>query len=260
VATLNKQGESIMPHKKPASALLAVFLAIAGLAAFTTLPGEAQEAKNGLQSRTPRKLSDPMVGPSLMGPVPIGGPWIEFAFGATGSSASGCSPADPGGPGCAPSSGGNSSFGGAPPWTFTAPAGGATITVTDAFLRGDQFEVFDSGSSIGVTSTPANTGDCGDNPDPCLADPQVSHGVFSVGAGAHSITIKAKASPFGAGAAYFRIDVAKPNQDHFLCYEIKPEKEFKRRRVAVRDQFGGQNYIVIRPNLLCVPATKKHLD
>ena len=249
-----------MSDKRSARGVIAVLLAVVCLAAFNTPAGHAQEAKNGLESRTPRKMSEPAAGPSLMGPVPVGGPWIEFAWGATGSSATGCSPADSSGPSCAPSSGANSAFGSAPPWTFTAPAGGATLTVTDAFLRGDQFEVFDSGSSIGVTSTPATTGSCGDNPDPCLADPQVSHGVFALGAGPHQITIKAKSSPFGTGAGYFRIDVAKPQQDHYLCYEVKPEKEFKRRRVHVRDQFGGQNYIVIRPNLLCVPATKRHLD
>ncbi len=110
----------------------------------------AQETQNGMETRTPRKMSDRMVGASLMGPVPTGGPWIEFAFFGKGSSATGCSPADPAGPGCAPSSAGNSVFGSAPPWTFTAPAGGANLTVTDAFLRGDQFEIFDFGTSIGT--------------------------------------------------------------------------------------------------------------
>jgi hypothetical protein len=34
-----------------------------------------------------------------------------------------------------------------PPWTFTGPA---TLTVTDAFNRGDQFNVFDNGNPIGT--------------------------------------------------------------------------------------------------------------
>ena len=220
----------------------------------------AQETQNGLETRTPRKMSDRMAGPSLMGPVPTGGPWIEFAFFGKGSSATGCSPADPAGPGCAPSSAGNSVFGGAPPWTFTAPAGGANLTVTDAFLRGDQFEIFDSGTSIGSTSIPATSGACGDDPDPCLADAGVSHGVFPMAAGAHSITIKAKASPFGAGAAYFRIDAAPASLDHWLCYDVKPVGRFRQRRVAIRNQFERMEYIVIGPRLLCVPSTKKLLQ
>jgi hypothetical protein len=220
----------------------------------------AQEAQNGMESRTPRPMTERMSTASIMGPVPVGGPWIEFAFTGTGSMATGCSPADPGGPGCAPSSGGNSVFGGKPPWTFTAPSGGAMITVTDAFLRGDQFDVLDNNVLIGTTSAPVTTGSCGDNPDLCVADPQVSHGVFNVAAGPHSITIRAKASPFGAGAAYFRIDLAPPALDHWLCYDVKPLKPFKQRRVAIRNQFEVNEYIVISPRLICVPSSKKLIE
>jgi hypothetical protein len=246
-----------MPIRKLTSAIAAGLLIMLCLAVSTI---NAQETQNGMESRTPRKMSDRMAGPSLMGPVPTGGPWIEFAFLARGSSATGCSPADPAGPACSPSSAANSVFGGAPPWTFTAPSGGANLTVTDAFLRGDQFEIFDFGTSIGSTSIPATSGACGDDPDPCLADPGVSHGVFPMAAGAHSITIKAKASPFGAGAAYFRIDAAPASLDHWLCYDVKPAGRFRQRRVAIRNQFEKMEYIVIGPRLLCVPSTKKLLQ
>jgi hypothetical protein len=121
-----------MPTRKLAPAIAAGLLMMLCLA-FSTI--NAQETQNGMETRTPRKISDPVAGPSLMGPVPTSGPWIEFSFFATGSAARGCSPADAGGPGCGPSSGGNSVFGSLPPWTFTAPAGGANLTVTDAFLR-----------------------------------------------------------------------------------------------------------------------------
>ena len=234
--------------------------AILCLTAFANRTVNAQETRNGMESRTPRKMTDRMTTASLMGPVPVNGPWIEFAFTGTGSSATGCSPADPGGPACSPSSGGNSVFGGIPPWTFTAPSGGATITVTDAFLRGDRFEIFDGGISIGVTSVPVTTGACGDNPDPCLIDPQVSHGVFTVGPGAHSITIKAQASPFGGGAAYFKIDALPDKFDHWVCYDIKPIGKFKQRKVAIRNQFEKQEYVVISPRLICVPSTKRLLQ
>jgi hypothetical protein len=125
---------TIMPTRKFAAAMAAGLLTILCLA-FTTI--NAQETQNGMETRTPRKMSDRTAGPSLMGPVPTSGPWIEFSFFATGSAARGCSPADAGGPACAPSSGGNSVFGSLPPWTFTAPAGGANLTVTDASAGSD---------------------------------------------------------------------------------------------------------------------------
>ena len=65
-------------------------LMILCLVAFPAQPSNALEAQNGI-------TSDPVAGPSLRGPVPIGGPWIEFGFAGTGSSATGCLPADPGG-------------------------------------------------------------------------------------------------------------------------------------------------------------------
>ena len=118
------------------------------------------------------------------GPIAVGGPWNEFSFTSVGSLARGCAPADPGGLGCVPSSSGNSHFVGAPPWNFVAPSDGLTLTVTDAFLKGDSFEVLDMGVPIGVTSAvPTNPTSCGSDPVPCLADATLSHGVFNLGPG-----------------------------------------------------------------------------
>ena len=76
-----------------------------------------------------------------------------------------------------------------PAWTFTC-ATTCTLTVTDGFLAVDQFELFDSGSSLGSTSAPS--GDpahtCGNDELACLADPQMSHGAFVLAAGDHTIT------------------------------------------------------------------------
>jgi len=78
------------------------------------------------------------------------------------------------------------------------------MRVTDAFLRVDQFDVFDFGVSLGLTSVPSGIGSCGDDPVPCLLDPAVSHGIYGLGPGAHSITIQQVAGMAGAG--YFRVD------------------------------------------------------
>jgi hypothetical protein len=136
--------------------------------------------------------------PAHAGDVPIDGPWQEFSFFGVEVPATECTVGM-----CQPSSAGNSVFAPAPPWTFVAGRTGVKLTVTDAFLIGDRFEVFDSGVSLGQTSSVPVGGDCGSDPVPCLAS--ASSATFPLGAGSHSITITAIASPFGGGAAYFRI-------------------------------------------------------
>jgi hypothetical protein len=177
-----------------------VLLALAG---YATQPAHADEDNgNGLVSSGISAFS----APSIFGPVTTGGPWFEFSFGKTGIFAIGCYPADLYGPFCGPSSGGNSVFASAPPWTFNATSW-RKLTVTDAFSVGDQFEVYDSGISIGITPlVPVDGTNCGSDPDVCVAMPNVSHRVFVVGPGDHEINIQVIFSFAGAGAAYFRVD------------------------------------------------------
>src|SRR2546423_5642189 len=142
--------------------------------------------------------------PALAGPIAVGGPWYEFSFGAVGSNAGACTS-------CFPSSGGNSVFADGSPWTFTASAGGAVFIVTDAFGRGDSFNVFDFGSFISTTPTVSASDNNCDDPAVCVLDPSYSHGLFNLGPGPHSLSITMFNSPFGGGAAYFRADaVAVP--------------------------------------------------
>jgi hypothetical protein len=141
--------------------------------------------------------------------VPLG-VWRQFSFLDAGEPATGCEPFDPDGLFCDESFAGTSTFLGPRPWTFFAPAGFQTqITITDAFEAGDQFQVFDFGSPIGITSpTVPEAAFCGTNPDVCLLVPEMSSAVIEVEAGEqHSITIVPLVSPFGAGSAYFRIDL-----------------------------------------------------
>jgi hypothetical protein len=128
-------------------------------------------------------------------------PWGEFSFGAVGSLANGCT-------GCDVSSGGNSFYLGIPPWTFT---GSGFLIVQDAFLVGDQFRAFDNDVAIGDTSAPSGIASCGSNPVDCFADPNASHGIFTLGAGDHSFTIQTLLSPVGGGAGYFCIDSGQGN-------------------------------------------------
>jgi len=93
-------------------------------------------------------------------------------------------------------------------FTFTLGSGG-TLSVTDAFNAGDRFEIFDLGSSIGLTSVPGGGAvDVGSDYDAALIDPRLSSAVFLLGAGRHSITGITIDSPFGDGGAALRVDIS----------------------------------------------------
>lgn len=124
--------------------------------------------------------------------------WYEFSW--SGSIVSGCSPST-----CTGSSGTPTVFAGDPAWTFTAPGAGATLTVVDAFILEDRFEVFDFASSIGLTSL-FGGGFCGDDPVVCLGSPNASKATFALAAGGHSITIGVNPpSSWDQGASYFKV-------------------------------------------------------
>jgi hypothetical protein len=136
--------------------------------------------------------------PASAGPIAVD-TYYQFAFGDVGDPATGCDPADPAGPFCIPSSGTLTDFLDAPPWTFTSGATGSTLSVTDAFESGDRFQIFDFGASIGFTSGFVAATDCADDPVPCLANPGISHGVFALASGAHSISIVLAEGGLGSG-------------------------------------------------------------
>jgi hypothetical protein len=160
-------------------------------------------------------------------PITVGGPWQEFFFLDTGSSAMRCTETT-----CVPGPDGITEFAPAPPWTFPADRL-LHLTVTDAFLGGDRFEIFDRGQSLGMTpDVPADSAfDCGNDPRICILDaiiiptlpptppiiiplipPRISHLEFILQPGAldHSITIRATRSVLGEGAGFFQVAVPVP--------------------------------------------------
>jgi len=163
------------------------------------------------------------------GPISTG-IWYEFqTFEALDGR--GCPPADAGvppifGSGCIPSGGTPTTFADAPPYTFTAPPAGLALTVTDAFDAGDILDVFDFGALIGTTSFSAVTPIYIGSGDPAfaLADLHLSHGVFALGSGDHSITFRENAAAGvdpshiegPGGAHYFRISSAVPEPTSLL--------------------------------------------
>jgi hypothetical protein len=135
------------------------------------------------------------------GPI-LAGVWYEFSFTDTTTLARGCSPADSGGPACTPSSGTPTVFADLDPWTYTSGGSGAALVVTDAFLIGDMFAIYDGGALVGFTSTVAPSGDCGNDPLGCVGP--ASSGIYFLPPGAHSLEI-VPTFVVEAGAAYFEV-------------------------------------------------------
>jgi hypothetical protein len=129
--------------------------------------------------------------------------WYSFRFGSAGSTAAGCTVQT-----CLPDAGGISEFAPRTPWEFVVDAGGAFLTIQDAFRSGDKFSAYSGGTLLGTTSS-VGTGDgCGDNLLACISDPRMGRGKFFLAEGSYKFTFTADTSPFGGGVAYFRVDSA----------------------------------------------------
>jgi hypothetical protein len=153
-------------------ALLVMSLQTASAGATTTSDRNHNGASGARPSATGRKL------------VPIGGGWIRFTFGRSGSVAG--------------------------PFTF-AHRTPVVLSVTDAFCVGDRFDLLEKGSVVSVTSGPAIPHDCkppfhADLPQRAFYQGLYSAGMVLLPGGAHKITIRASSSPFGSGGAFLRVD------------------------------------------------------
>jgi hypothetical protein len=141
--------------------------------------------------------------PVFGAPIVVGDPlWYEFTWSAVNTDAVG---------GGVPSSAGNSQAAPGNPWTFSS-ATPVQLTVTDAFLEGDAFNIFNFGSLLGSTPAVANTGNASFTSDPVVAltIPELSHAVFDLAAGSYSLTVQAyqQAAGTAGGAGFFRADAA----------------------------------------------------
>jgi len=130
--------------------------------------------------------------------------WYEFGFDPNHAPlVAGCQPADPTGVPCP--TGINSTFLDSSPWTFVTVSP-VRVTVTDAFLPGDFFDIFDFGAAVGSTPSVLFGGaSCGLDPSVCLVDPAISHATFLLASGAHSLTIDVHPAQI-LGEGFFRLD------------------------------------------------------
>jgi hypothetical protein len=139
-------------------------------------------------------------------------PWGLFGFDGVGTPAVTCLPTD-----CTQISA-NAFYLGDSPWTFT---GLGFLIVQDAFLIGDQFQVFDNGVDIGDTSTPIGLGGCGIDPDACFENDNVSKGIFPLLDGDHSFAMTQIAG--FAGAAYLCVSTSRESCSPVAAPEPLPE-------------------------------------
>jgi len=93
------------------------------------------------------------------------------------------------------------------PFTFSYPAP-VVVYVTDDFEKGDRFEVYDFGGLVGTTSLVPTASGVEVGPTAAYADPTYSSGVFTLGAGSHSITLYAVNNPYVVGRGYIKVEPA----------------------------------------------------
>jgi len=93
------------------------------------------------------------------------------------------------------------------PFTFTWPTP-TDVYLTDVYVKGDQFELFDFGLSVGATSVVPIDFGAESDPEVAFADPTYSSGVFHLGAGTHSLRIKILVDVVGQGRGYIKVEPA----------------------------------------------------
>ncbi len=92
-------------------------------------------------------------------------------------------------------------------FTFSIAAGNeGTLTVTDYQNKGDIFEVFNNGKSLGLTNfVPHIPSGNAPTPDAGFANPAYSKGIFTLSSGLYNIFIIPAASPYGGGSVALRV-------------------------------------------------------
>jgi hypothetical protein len=157
-------------------------------------------------------------GPAYSGPIPSG-EWLQFPFRDVGTPAKGCDPGDPTGDFCIPSSGTPASALDTPPWTFTSVLP-IVLTITDAFAATERFSILDFNISIGETSVPTLSVNCGDDPSVCLSTPGMSTALLRLAPGDHSLTLIPTLSD-GGGSGFMRVDaVPEPATNSLIAFGL----------------------------------------
>jgi hypothetical protein len=134
------------------------------------------------------------------GAITVGAGWYGFCFGASGSGATaGCQNDGIG-------VSGNDT-------TFTLTTSGE-LKVTDAFQKGDTFEIVVTGPTSGTFFTdvvPVDSSGSVTNPNIAFADPTYSHILIALSLGSYTVDVYANNSPYGGGGAYLSAAIPEPS-------------------------------------------------
>jgi hypothetical protein len=100
--------------------------------------------------------------------------------------------------------------------TFDFTISGPTLLkITDAYLSGDQFAVFNFATLLGNTSIPTSIGVSNADYDYTFSNPTWSSASYLLAAGTYSISGTAIASPFGSGGAAIQLAAAVPEPETY---------------------------------------------
>lgn len=123
-------------------------------------------------------------GTTQAAPITIGGGWQQFIWGEDGDAWN-----DEGA------------------FEFAAESP-TNLKVTDLFLTGEQFDVYDGDILIGTTSMPTSDESRTEDYDEAYFSPLWSSGIFHLEPGSHSITIQTIVNSLDIGAGGLRVDAA----------------------------------------------------
>ncbi len=119
-------------------------------------------------------------------------------------------------------------------FTFTASEP-VMLSITDNFCKGDRFEVFDNGVSLGATSTPVNEFpgcSISTGPEDASANPDYSSGDFVLGPGFHHIRIKVVDSPWEQGRGFIEVHEAPEVFEYAAKIVCGPQRDPNDMRLA----------------------------
>lgn len=103
------------------------------------------------------------------------------------------------------------------------------LQLTGCFCSGNQFQVFDNGVPVTLTDncdlTTLDNPNCDERttvPEDCATNAIFCNGVALLEPGWHNISVGVLLSPWGAGAAYIRVDTAAQGATSYLNLPLTP--------------------------------------
>lgn len=133
------------------------------------------------------------------------------------------------------------------PFTYQS-LGRTHVMVTDAFLTGDQFKIFDGSTMLGVTSPPSQMGyDVWDpNPDSTYNSNYFSHGCFDLQPGSHAINIQVIQNPWEYGTGYIKAEGGSCDGTPSASFIYSPENVNPKQKINFDASSSGPQQNIVK--------------